>query len=113
MKRRTKVNGWIAAVAAVSVLAAGCGVRTDTPVESGATAPVETTAVQTEPGTVEKPTHPEPSVIEPFPTEEPQTEADELHNGNRIVLMTDMHYLASSLTDGGEAFQTMIDHGDG
>ena len=113
MKRRTKVNGWIAAVAAVSVLAAGCGVRTDTPVESGATAPVETTAVQTEPGTVEKPTHPEPSVIEPFPTEAPQTEAEELHNGNRIVLMTDMHYLASSLTDGGEAFQTMIDHGDG
>ena len=52
MKCRTKVNGWIAAVAAVSVLAAGCGVRTDTPVESGTTAPVETTAVQTEPGTV-------------------------------------------------------------
>ena len=113
MKRRTKVNGWIAAVAAVSVLAAGCGVRTDTPVESGATAPVETTAVQTEPGTVEKPTHPEPSVIEPFPTEAPQTEAEELDNGSRIVLMTDMHYLAASLTDGGEAFQTMIDPGDG
>ncbi len=113
MKCRTKVNGWIAAVAAVSVLAAGCGVRTDTPVESGATAPVETTAVQTEPGTVEKPTHPEPATIEPFPTEESQTEAEALDNGNRIVLMTDIHYLASSLTDGGEAFQTMIDHGDG
>ena len=47
MKRRIKIKGWIAAVAAAAVLAAGCGVRTDTPVESGATAPEETTIAQT------------------------------------------------------------------
>ena len=63
MKRRIKIKGWIAAVAAAAVLAAGCGVRTDTPVESGATAPEEITTAQT--SGAEKPTHPEPSTIEP------------------------------------------------
>ena len=72
MKRRIKIKGWIAAVAAAAVLAAGCGVRTDTPVESGATAPEEITTAQT--SGAEKPTHPEPSTIEPFPTEPPETE---------------------------------------
>ena len=113
MKRRIKIKGWIAAVAAAAVLAAGCGVRTDTPVESGATAPEETTIAQT--SGAEKPTHPEPSTIEPFPTEPPETEtvAEKPAHATRVVLMTDMHYLAGSLRDEGEAFTTMVNHGDG
>ena len=94
MKRRIKIKGWIAAVAAAAVLAAGCGVRTDTPVESGATAPEETTIAQS--SGAEKPTHPEPSTIEPFPTEPPETEtvAEKPAHATRVVLMTDIHYLA-------------------
>ena len=113
MKRRIKIKGWIAAVAAAAVLAAGCGVRTDTPVESGATAPEETTIAQT--SGAEKPTHPEPSTIEPFPTEPPETEtvAEKPAHATRVVLMTDIHYLAGSLRDEGEAFTTMVNHGDG
>lgn len=114
MKRRMRMNRWIAAAAAVGVLAAGCGVRTDMPV-ADSTAPTETSAVQTETGGEEKPIHPEPETIEPFPAGEPETEpvVEKPADGVRIVLMTDIHYLASTLTDGGEAFRTMIDHGDG
>ena len=36
-----------------------------------------------------------------------------MKNGKRIVLMTDIHYLADSLTDKGEEFQYMVEHGDG
>ena len=113
MKRRIRLKGWIAAVAAAGVLAAGCGVRTDTPVESGATAPVETP--ETETSEPEKPTHPQPDTIEPFPTEPPETEtvAEKPKGATRVVLMTDMHYLAGSLRDEGEAFTSMVDHGDG
>ncbi len=29
------------------------------------------------------------------------------------MIMTDIHYLASSLTDEGDMFQSMVEHGDG
>ena len=34
-----------------------------------------------------------------------------MKNGKRIVLMTDIHYLADSLTDKGEEFQHMVEQG--
>lgn len=33
--------------------------------------------------------------------------------GRRIFLATDIHYLSRELTDGGEYFQRMVEHGDG
>lgn len=61
----------------------------------------------------EKPTDAHPEDIEPFPHREKETKAEPMKNGKRIVLMTDIHYLADSLTDKGEEFQYMVEHGDG
>ena len=61
----------------------------------------------------EKPTDAHPEDIEPFPHGEKETKAEPMKNGKRIVLMTDIHYLADSLTDKGEEFQYMVEHGDG
>lgn len=61
----------------------------------------------------EKPTDAHPEDIEPFPHGEKEAEAQPMENGKRIVLMTDIHYLADSLTDKGEEFQYMVEHGDG
>ena len=60
-----------------------------------------------------KPTDAHPEDIEPFPHGEKETQAQPMKNGKRIVLMTDIHYLADSLTDKGEEFQYMVEHGDG
>lgn len=107
MKRKMKQVLWIAA--ALSLAAAGCGVRTDS----------EPAQTQTEPSQMpetsetdrqEEPAAEEPDAAEPIPTE-PETEAQE--GGKRMILMTDMHYLDPSLTDGGSAFQNMVEHGDG
>lgn len=32
---------------------------------------------------------------------------------NRLIIASDLHYLAEELTDGGEAFTYMVEHGDG
>ena len=64
-------------------------------------------------GEPEKPTDAHPEDIEPFPHGEKEAEAQPMENGKRIVLMTDIHYLADSLTDKGEEFQYMVEHGDG
>ena len=61
----------------------------------------------------EKPTDAHSEDIEPFPHGEKEAEAQPMENGKRIVLMTDIHYLADSLTDKGEEFQYMVEHGDG
>ena len=61
----------------------------------------------------EKPTDAHPEDIKPFPHGEKEAEAQPMENGKRIVLMTDIHYLADSLTDKGEEFQYMVEHGDG
>ena len=45
-----------------------------------------------------KPTDAHPEDIEPFPHGEKETQAQPMKNGKRIVLMTDIHYLADSLT---------------
>lgn len=69
------------------------------------------TETLTEPETL-KPTQPAPSEIEPFSGGK-KVKAEPLEGGKRIVIMTDIHYLAASLTDKGDMFQAMVDHGDG
>lgn len=103
---------WIVGMTAViSLCAAGCS-RQAAVEES-----LSPTVIQTEKGTseteIEKPTHPQPSEIEPFPDSEKETKAEPLKGGKRIVLMTDIHYLGKSLTDGGDMFKSMVEHGDG
>ena len=71
---------------------------------------VQETVQETE---LQKPTHPAPSQIQPFPDVEKETKAEPLIGGKRIILMTDIHYLAESLTDRGDMFQSMVEHGDG
>lgn len=85
---------------------------TETAVPSGPGSGEETSGVQ-------KPTDPVPSTIPPFPGEtegepETETEADNKPRGaKRLILGTDIHYLSRTLTDGGERFQQMVEHGDG
>lgn len=99
-----------AAAAAVIVVAAaaatGCGVKTVSQ-ETETAPPAETTQEETEPV---RPSEPETGTISPLPSQE---EEEEEKKGKRIILMTDIHYLSPSLTDGGEAFTRMVEHGDG
>ena len=68
---------------------------------------------ETEESSQTKPTKTEPESIPPFPDAERETKAEPMEDGERIVLMTDVHYLARSLTDRGSSFQNEIEHGDG
>lgn len=60
----------------------------------------------------QKPTDPIPTVIEPFPDAETQA-VMEVEPGLKILIATDIHYLARELTDKGSAFTYMVEHGDG
>lgn len=76
--------------------------------ETAQTLPPESTVqVPTEPQ-MEKPTEPIEEIIEPFP-EEPEEEPP----GLKILIATDIHYLAGELTDMGSGFLDMVEHGDG
>lgn len=59
-----------------------------------------------------KPTDPIGETIEPFPDWETQS-ALEVIPGTKILIATDIHYLARELTDMGDVFVDMIQHGDG
>ncbi len=59
----------------------------------------------------EAPKETEAPRIDPFPDQEGRLEP--MRGGWRLIQMTDIHYLASSLTDRGAAFQQMVEHGDG
>lgn len=72
----------------------------------------------------QKPTEPVPSTIPAFPGNEtepsggaeelPEEKPDQRPDGaKQLILGTDIHYLARSLTDGGSRFQHMVEHGDG
>ncbi len=100
-----------AAVIALVAAAAGCGVKTvSEETQDGAQTPAaETTAQASLPETT-APEVSETETIAPLPS---QGEDEEEREGKRIILMTDIHYLAPSLTDGGEAFTRMVEHGDG
>lgn len=114
MRRTARITGIMTAVCLIAALA-GCSTETD--VEVGTrTTEQQTTGQKSDPAgetEIEKPTHPAPSEIQPFPNAEKETKADPLSGGKRMVLMTDIHYLAKSLTDEGDMFQTMVEHGDG
>ncbi|MDD3254120.1 MAG: metallophosphoesterase [Lachnospiraceae bacterium] len=87
--------------------------ETETSAESTAEAPTES---QTERPTI-RPFPEEESTLEE--TQEPSAGTSEGSEGERfdwsrqIMIGTDLHYLARSLTDGGKRFQQMVEHGDG
>ena len=103
---------WIAVAAAAGLClgAAGCGVVMDQ--EESAAALPSASEKERMPEETSKPTEPQPEEIAPFP-QEPEKPAEELAGGKRIVIMTDIHYMAPSLTDKAEGFQKMVEHGDG
>ncbi len=107
-----KYKRWIAGILAAGfcLQTAGCGLLGDKG-EDAAVLP-SATEQQTTQAETAKPTEPQPEEIEPFP-QEPEVPEDALKGGKRIVIMTDIHYLAPSLTDMGEGFQDMVEHGDG
>lgn len=110
MRNWKKITGIIGAVGLCWIMA-GCSIQTGGDAyqqpsgESVSQAQTETEMV--------KPTQPDPDEIEPFPGGEREVKEEPLIGGKRIILMTDIHYLASSLTDKGAMFQSMVEHGDG
>lgn len=108
---------WTAGILAATLClgAAGCGIQTGTEGQKRPEAGSQGSQAGTKPAEQEtvKPTSPQPQEIEPFPDNEKEVAAERLKGGKRIILMTDIHYLSSSLTDMGEGFQSMVDHGDG
>lgn len=114
MRSRKWMTGIMAAVAAAAIAAAGvAGCSRQTAVEESVRPSASRTSEPVTEPEVVKPTAPLPSEIEPFPGGEKETKAEPLKGGKRIVLMTDIHYLAESLTDRGDMFQSMVEHGDG
>ena len=114
MRRRTRVTGIMTAILMAGVMA-GCSVQAGKQVEptTGKQQTKETVQETVQETELQKPTHPAPSQIQPFPDVEKETKAEPLIGGKRIILMTDIHYLAESLTDRGNMFQSMVEHGDG
>lgn len=83
--------------------------------------PIVGTVVETQPiaeTMTEAETTPEETVIVPFPEtsesalEEPASEAV-VEKKQKLILATDIHYLAESLTDRKSGFRYMVEHGDG
>lgn len=137
---RYLIRGGLAAVGA-AVLLAGCSfsqeadnqetVQTETAESSEAVPPTDSvlpsgseTTEPSETGTIEAfpGGESETETEEPESEEEPEDETEEApekpevdrHNWDvNLILGTDIHYLAPSLTDGGSGFQYMVEHGDG
>lgn len=93
-------------IAALCIAAAGCSKESGE--EPAGAKPRE---IPSEEETV-KPTDPIGETIEPFPDSETQS-ALEFIPGTKILIATDIHYLARELTDMGSVFVDMIQHGDG
>lgn len=101
MKKRIIIL-WAAVILAMT----GCGKKTTTgPI-------VETVEGTTEESQKGPQAVPGETTIAPFPTSEAETK-EEPERNQKLVLATDIHYLAKSLTDGGSGFQYMVEHGDG
>lgn len=120
MKGKRWIAVFLACLAGATVW--GCSIFTGAPGESrqesaaGKTSEAvvpSASSQETEESSPEKPIGPEPESIPPFPDGERETKAARMEGGERIVLMTDVHYLAKSLTDRGISFQNEIEHGDG
>ena len=82
--------------------------------------PVDETPVQTETQTETETESTNPTeettieALEPSTEIPPETTPDETaERNNRLIVATDIHYLARKLTDGKEAFTYMVEHGDG
>lgn len=60
----------------------------------------------------EKTTDPVEEIIAPFPETQPFAELEQIP-GIKILIATDIHYLAKELTDGNPVFVQMVEHGDG
>lgn len=109
-----RINRWIAGIIiAAGICAAAGGCSRQAAVEESVRPSPSHERETPEETQIQKPTHPQPSEIEPFPDIEKETEAEPLKGGRRIVLMSDIHYLARSLTDMGDTFRSMVEHGDG
>ena len=99
-----------AAVGAAAVLG-GCSRMTSLLDETVATKPPETEAA-TEAGPQREPSE----TIEAFPEAETVPESDlwnEDGDGLRLIVATDIHFLAEELTDKESGFTYAVDHGDG
>ena len=106
-----RARGTLACACLLLALAvAGCSL------EAAKEVPSETSAArETGEGTEAegyKPTAPVPTLIEPFPDAETQA-VMEVEPGLKILIATDIHYLARELTDMGSSFTYMVEHGDG
>lgn len=112
-------------VAGMLLAGAVCGCSRQTGMEgtSGTAATEESTTIepQTKPGeTTEQPTRETEPTIASFPIET-EDEAEETTGPEEedewpevsILIATDIHYFSPELTDGGNHFQYMVDHGDG
>lgn len=126
-----KIGRGVAVLAAAGFLIAGmvcgCSRQTGTEQSSGAVSTEESTIAPSKPETKEsteseKPSREPESTIASFPgetEEEPQeteTETEEFPEEEAevsILTATDIHYLSQELTDGGNHFQYMVEHGDG
>lgn len=103
----------IAAAAALTVLLGGCS-----QIESWMNETVATEAADQEPEATISPGPPleTEETIEAFPETEASGEADLWEaegDGLRLIVATDIHYLAEELTDKGSGFTYAIEHGDG
>ena len=103
----------IAAAAALTVLLGGCS-----QIESWMNETVATEAADQEPEATISPGPPleTEETIEAFPETEAPGEADLWEaegDGLRLIVATDIHYLAEELTDKGSGFTYAIEHGDG
>ena len=98
----------LAALLGVVCMLAGCSFKGTEPESTSAesTAPQETETTRTEPTTIEE----FPQTSED-PASQPPEEA--FDSGCKIIVATDIHYLAKDLTDFQKGFQYSIDHGDG
>lgn len=100
----------LAALLAVMCISAGCSLKKQVPesvnTESTARPETETKDIKTEPPSVEE--FPQTAEV---PASEPSEETS--GNGCKIVVASDIHYLARDLTDFQKGFQYSADHGDG
>ena len=98
----------LAALLAVVCMLAGCSFKGTVPESTSAesASPQETETTNAEPPTIEE----VPQTSE-SPAQEPAEES--FKDGCKILVATDIHYLARDLTDFQKGFQYSIDHGDG
>ena len=88
MRGRTRITGIMTAVLMAGIMA-GCSVQTGNQVAP--TTEKQQTKETVQETELQKPTHPAPSQIQPFPDVEKEIKAEPLIGGKRIILMTDIH----------------------